>query len=989
MLNRLQVREKLTLLVVVPLVAVALLLVPLLAGRLDVARSAGATAGTAALARDAGVLVERLQSVRLLAVAYLSVPDAAPAELTLAVADVESRRVALAQQARAAGATDLAARLDGLAPVGELGRRVLAREATQDAVVAATSEAVGSVVDGLGLTTATGEGAGRLTALDTLLRADEASARSGVFVLVAATSTGARRAEALAAARDASASATALGSQFARLAPGAVAELFGQATGGPSGERLAASRAALERAGSDRVADRVAVEVYGAVRSENAARQLVETRVAQEVAVTAGDAASAATLAVSVVALVVVVLFLLVVALTVVVGRSVSRPLRRLTGAAGRVADLAQAELLRVADEDDAQDVTPRLAAVEVGTDDEIGELAEAFNRVQASAALLLQRQVVSRRNVATMFAGVGRRTSNLVGRQLALIDRLERAEDDPDTLAMLYRLDHVSTRLRRNASSLVVLSGSTESAGEGRPVAIADAVRGALGTVEEYQRVMIGRLPAVFLAPGAASDLVLLLAELMENAVLFSPPSSTVEVTAERSADGVCVLSVVDHGLGMAPDRFAVENARLKERERLDLAPTDVLGLFVVGRIARRHGLDVRLEPTADQGVTAVVTLPPALLVDAPVLPPAQVESRRSRQQRPQTERVPVPVADATPAATVLAPPPVGPPAAPPVGPPVGPPIDMPPPTREGGAVEVTGVPRRVPGAHFARGDVAPPAPAARATGPDADRVRSDVDELEAAVERAAQEQRDARYGVPGRGTPAAPPAPAAPSGAAEPGPAGVRRRVPGRALEAFDTTPAAVASPSSVDADEVRAALDGVGEAVNQALLAPPERTVRTRRREAERDAAAQEPLRVGDALAQQARARAAALPDTVPAAAAGPEAGTGSPADADAATGGAGPGLVRRRPGQALAALEETERESLDARAVPRTPKAVAATPERPEEVLAWADDLETAMARVDDVLATAEADADAGTAAGTAASAGSDTSTETDPESGELR
>ncbi|WP_088288720.1 ATP-binding protein [Kineosporia sp. A_224] len=652
MLNRLQVREKLTLLVVVPLVAVALLLVPLLAGRLDVARSAGATARTATLARDAGVLVEGLQSVRLLAVAYLSVPDAAPGELTLAVADVEARRVALAQEARDAGQDDLAARLDGLAPVGELGRRVLAREATQDAVVTATSEAVGSVVDGLGLTAATGEGAGRLTALDTLLRADESSARSGVLVLVAATSTGARRQEALAAARDASASATALGSQFARLAPGAVAELFGQATGGPSAARLAASRAALERAGADRVADRAAVEVYGAVRSENAARQLVQTRVAQEVAVTASDAASAATLAVSVVAAVVVVLFLLVVALTVVVGRSVSRPLRRLTGAAGRVADLAQAELRRVADEDDAQDVTPRLAAVEVGTDDEIGELAEAFNRVQASAALLLQRQVVSRRNVATMFAGVGRRTSNLVGRQLSLIDRLERTEDDPDTLAMLYRLDHVSTRLRRNASSLVVLSGSTESSGESRPVAIADAVRGALGTVEEYQRVMIGRLPAVFLAPGAASDLVLLLAELMENAVLFSPPSSTVEVTAERSADGVCVLSVVDHGLGMSPDRFAVENARLKQRERLDLAPTDVLGLFVVGRIARRHGLDVRLEPTADQGVTAVVTLPPALLVDAPVLPPAQVESRRSRQQRPQTERVPVAAADAAPAA-------------------------------------------------------------------------------------------------------------------------------------------------------------------------------------------------------------------------------------------------------------------------------------------------------------------------------------------------
>ena len=241
MLNRLQVREKLTLLVVVPLVAVALLLVPLLAGRLDVARSAGSTARTAALARDAGVLVEGLQSVRLLAVAYLSVPDASPGELVLAVADVESRRVALARAARAAGAGALAGRLDGLAGVGDLGRRVLARETTQDVVVSTTSEAVTTVVDGLGLTTATGEGATRLTALDALLRADEASARS-------ASSSSSRRVDPV-ARREAAPPPPPGGPrggpgarlQFNRLAPSDARRSLRRGPRGPRAQRLAAA----------------------------------------------------------------------------------------------------------------------------------------------------------------------------------------------------------------------------------------------------------------------------------------------------------------------------------------------------------------------------------------------------------------------------------------------------------------------------------------------------------------------------------------------------------------------------------------------------------------------------------------------------------------------------------------------------------------------------------------------------------------------------
>ncbi|MFD4511317.1 ATP-binding protein [Streptomyces sp. NPDC058457] len=307
--------------------------------------------------------------------------------------------------------------------------------------------------------------------------------------------------------------------------------------------------------------------------------------------------------------------FLLWFALSVLVRRSVIRPVQALTGVAHEVAEVAGRELARVADDDAEDSGPPRLRDMPVTARDEIGDLAEAFNQVQATAAALLERQVLSRRNTAEMFGNVGRRVSNLTTRQLAFIDAVERAETDPALLERLYSIDHIAVRLRRNADSLMLLAGIRETVLAGGPTPVSNVVRAALGQIEGYQRVRLYAGTDAMIEPDIIGDLTLMVAELLENAVSFSPAGSPVEVTV-RSSDLGAHIVVTDHGLGMSAERLAEENMRLIRRERLDLVPTKVLGLFVVGALARRWEIGVELTRTPGGGVTAEVTLPSRLLL-------------------------------------------------------------------------------------------------------------------------------------------------------------------------------------------------------------------------------------------------------------------------------------------------------------------------------------------------------------------------------------
>uniref|UniRef100_UPI002FDBF01E sensor histidine kinase n=1 Tax=Streptomyces sp. IBSBF 3136 TaxID=2903524 RepID=UPI002FDBF01E len=303
------------------------------------------------------------------------------------------------------------------------------------------------------------------------------------------------------------------------------------------------------------------------------------------------------------------------IAFAVLVRRSVVRPVQALTEAAREVEEVAGRELARVADDDAEDDGPPRLRDMPVTARDEIGDLAEAFNRVQTTAAALLARQVVSRRNTAEMFGNVGRRVSNLTTRQLALLDSVERGETDPVLLERLYSIDHIAVRLRRNADSLMLLAGIRETALDGEPLPLSTVVRAALGQIEGYPRVRLYAASDAMVEPDIIGDLTLMTAELLENAVSFSPEGSPVEVTVRSGPEGAHIV-VTDHGLGMSAARLAEENARLIRRERLDLVPTKVLGLFVVGALARRWEIGVELTRTPGGGVTAEVTLPASLLL-------------------------------------------------------------------------------------------------------------------------------------------------------------------------------------------------------------------------------------------------------------------------------------------------------------------------------------------------------------------------------------
>ena len=387
-----------------------------------------------------------------------------------------------------------------------------------------------------------------------------------------------------------------------------IAEAYAELQIDPSGLQ-AETPGAIRKAFADAMSD------YPSYPQQAASRLKITTSLIGQIATHADSASSSASWRAGLLLNLALFGFALWLVFVVIVRRSVVRPVQALTVAAKQVAEVAGRELARVADDDAEDDGPPLLRDMPVTAKDEIGDLAEAFNHVQTTAAALLARQVVSRRNVAEMFGNVGRRVSNLTTRQLALIDAVERGETDPALLERLYSIDHIAVRLRRNADSLMLLAGIRETVLDGGPTELTNVVRAALGQIEGFQRVGLRADTEVMVEPDIIGDLTLMVAELLENAVSFSPAGSPVEVVVRTDGDDALIV-VADHGLGMSAERIAEENARLIRRERLDLVPTKVLGLFVVGTLARRWDIDVTLARTPGGGVTSEITIPATLLL-------------------------------------------------------------------------------------------------------------------------------------------------------------------------------------------------------------------------------------------------------------------------------------------------------------------------------------------------------------------------------------
>ncbi|MFB6633579.1 nitrate- and nitrite sensing domain-containing protein [Streptomyces sp. NPDC056362] len=299
---------------------------------------------------------------------------------------------------------------------------------------------------------------------------------------------------------------------------------------------------------------------------------------------------------------------------------------------------------LRAGEEIDVRTEAPPGPAAQ----DEIGQVGEALTTVHRAALFAAVERAELASGISGVFVNLARRSQVLVHRQLNLLDSMERRADDPNELGDLFRLDHLTTRMRRHAESLIILSGAAPGRAWRMPVPLTNVVRAAVSEIEDYARVEVRRLPETAVVGGAVADLTHLLAELIENAAQFSPPHTKVRVSGEPVGNGYA-LEIEDRGLGMGKETLAEANARIAQSEALELFDSDRLGLFVVSRLSSRHDIKVHLRTSPYGGTTAVVLLPTDVLQGA--LPPGRGSERgdtprtgapRAGNPRPRVEAGP-----------------------------------------------------------------------------------------------------------------------------------------------------------------------------------------------------------------------------------------------------------------------------------------------------------------------------------------------------------
>jgi signal transduction histidine kinase len=341
----------------------------------------------------------------------------------------------------------------------------------------------------------------------------------------------------------------------------------------------------------------------------------VEGDVLSSITVQAGSLQQGAESSEELTAALVLVLLLAVLAVSIFLARSMIRPLRRLREDALDVASRRLPDVVRRLSEskgEDSENIT--IEPIGINSTDEIGEVARAFDQVHREAVRLAGDEAMLRANLNAMFVNLSRRSQSLIERQLGIIDTLEQSEQDADRLSNLFRLDHLATRMRRNSENLLVLAGHETPRKWSQPVPLVDVLRAAISEIEQYERIVLGTQPGIVVSGRAASDVVHLVAELAENATAFSPDESQVVLTAQHVSSGGVLLDIADNGLGIPEEELAYANWRLDNPPVVDVAVSRRMGLFVVGRLASRHGIRVRLKRSGTGGVSAMIWLPDAV---------------------------------------------------------------------------------------------------------------------------------------------------------------------------------------------------------------------------------------------------------------------------------------------------------------------------------------------------------------------------------------
>ncbi|MFE0091126.1 nitrate- and nitrite sensing domain-containing protein [Streptomyces sp. NPDC058991] len=324
--------------------------------------------------------------------------------------------------------------------------------------------------------------------------------------------------------------------------------------------------------------------------------------------------------------------------LSVSAGRRIARRLEELRDAADVLATRRLPEVMERLGA--GEDVDPAAAAPPLdfadgdGEPDEIAQVGTALNAARRAAVEAAVKQATLRRGIFAVLLNIARRNQALVHRQAKLVDTLERRTTDPDTLEDLFRIDHLTTRMRRHAEGLIILSGAAPGRRWRKPVPLVDVVAAAVGEIEEYTRVVVPPMPAVGVGADAVADVVHLVAELVENATAFSPPHTQVTMRTGEARNGF-VLEIDDRGLGMDGDELAQAHRTLARPGDFDPVQDERLGLYIVGRLAARHGITVTLTRSPYGGTTAVVLLPNVIIT--PV--------ERETEPGPRPEQGPVPL--------------------------------------------------------------------------------------------------------------------------------------------------------------------------------------------------------------------------------------------------------------------------------------------------------------------------------------------------------